>query len=973
MQQGRTFAEWVAILIDDSGWPQAEIERRMGVGGGLLSKWRSEEVGSPRRENVVAFADVLRLGLPERAALLAAAGYQVALSSGADAADDAAARRRYLAALRQRYNVVETHAFTALSQDERVGSPRRLDLLGETGVYVPLTFDPPATSPTGGSETQVSRITKHTAADPEAPEGERRPLSLADVLSLPGHLAIVGDAGCGKTTLLHVILSTLAADNPRTVAPDLAPALPEPVPLPVLLPLRLFEQACQTADPAVAGQMGDYRRCAADLLRFIDDWFNRWCPEAGLPPGFLEAHLLAGRAWLLLDALDEVPDPAHRETVRNVIQELAGGLAGTRLLVTARVAAYRHTRLDDRFTVVAVRDLDGEQRTRLIHAIYGGLALPDAGRRAGDLDRRFRDSEALRELARTPVMVWTAAVIHALRGELPEGRAALYGAYVDILLKQSFKRTRYDTAAVDELADGDGWPLAERRELLAYAAFQVHRRLEDRPHERGVPSAVVGEDELADELLAAYLQEHADLRPREARRRAREFLSLMVERSGLLYEAEGGYTIGDHLTMQEFLAGRYLGEHCRWQDPEGYEALFCHKVGHTWWREVFLLAAGHLAEERSSEAKGFLERIAAQGETPPAQLGALALAAQGLLQLRARLRRPTWYPGLAQTLANRLYQKLYAQPVAAPPAARQEAALALGLLYGYPGREGSLADPRFPHPCGLSEFVPIAAGSFWMGDDEGREDERPCHRVTLDAYALARFPTTNVMYAYFVDDGGYEDARWWAAAIADGCWAEGRIWDYVGDRDRPMYWDDQRFNNPSQPVVGVTWYEAAAYCAWLTAAVDDGHTYRLPTEAEWERAARGVSASMARGRRYPWGDEWRADCANSQEAGLGAPSPVGIFPRGAAQGGLEDLVGNVWEWCHDWYTGDAYARRAGRAVNPRGPETGDSRVLRGGSWFEKVTEKGRGVCRCGSRGGAGPGSRVDFWGFRCARASSSVP
>jgi hypothetical protein len=535
-----------------------------------------------------------------------------------------------------------------------------------------------------------------------------RPLVLADALRLPGHLAIVGDAGCGKTTLLHVILSVLAAEDPRSIAPDLIPALPEPHPLPVLLPLRLFEQACRPAEPSAAGHLGDYQRCAADLLRFVDDWFNRWCPEAGLPPGFLAAHLRAGRAWLLLDALDEVPVPAHREAVRNVIEELAGGLAGTRLLVTARVAAYRHTPLTDRFTVVTVRDLDGEQRTRLVYAIYGGLALPDAERRAADLDKRFHGSESLRGLARTPVMVWTAAVIHALRGELPEGRAALYDAYVDILLKQSFKRTRYDTAAVDELADGGGWPLAERRELLAYAAFQVHRRLEDRPPERGSRSAVVGEDELADELLAPYLQEYAGLKLREARLRAREFLALMVERSGLLYETEDGYTIGDHLTMQEFLAGRYLGEHYRWHDPEGYEALFRDRVGHTWWSEVFLLAAGHLAEERSSEAKGFLERIAAQGETPAAQLVALALAAQGLLQLRARLRRPTWYPGLAQTLANRLYQKLYAQPVAAPPPTRQEA-LWLSRPGGQPGRP-PLPPPLRPARVCARRGRPLLAG-----------------------------------------------------------------------------------------------------------------------------------------------------------------------------------------------------------------------------------------------------------------------
>jgi formylglycine-generating enzyme required for sulfatase activity len=898
-----------------------------------------------------------------------------------DSPESMAARNRYLAALSARYNVIETHAFTALAQDEGVGSPRRLPLLAagdRPGVYVPLSFDARTAQrdllEMAGGKAKARRTTDER----ELAEQEMRPLELVGVLELPGHLALVGDAGCGKTTVLHVVVSALAAEDPAAVAPDLALALPEPRPLPVFLPLRLFERACGRDE----GQLGDghpnaYRRCAADLLRFVDDWFAQWCPAAELPPGFLATHLRAGRAWLLLDALDEVPDPAHRETVRNVIQELAGQLPGTRLIVTARVAAYHTTRLDERFTVLHVRDLDEAQRTQMVHAIYAGLALPDAGRRAADLDGRFQSSEALRDLARTPVMVWTAAVIHALRGELPEGRAALYEAYVDILLKQSFKRTRYDTAAVDELADGGEWPLADRREYLTYAAFGVHRLLEDRPARRGERVVVVGEDELADELLAPYLQEHTGLTLRDARRRARDFLALMVERSGLLYETEGGYTLGDHLTMQEFLAGRYLADHYRWDDAEGYAALFRDKVGHTWWREVFLLAAGYLAEARSSEAKRFLELIGAQGEAPADRLAALALAARGLLQLRARLRRPPWYTALAQTLANRLYQALYTNPADAPPADRQEAGLALGLLYGYPGEGGALADPRFAHPGGLPDFVPIEAGWFWMGDGWGTEHERPRHRVYLDAYELARFPTTNAMYARFLEAGGYEDGRWWATAIADDRWAGGQIRDSLSERTQPVYWDDPRFNNPCQPVVGITWYEAAAYCVWLSATQEDGaaagRVYRLPTEAEWERAARGPSAAdeeseSGQGWKHPWGDKWREDHCNSEEAGLGTTSAVGIFSKGAAQDGLEDMVGNVYKWCQDWYAEDCYARSR-EARNPAGPDAGDYRIIRGGSWGSN----GPKYCRCGCRRGLIPGDGGNYWGFRCARASSSVP
>jgi formylglycine-generating enzyme required for sulfatase activity/transcriptional regulator with XRE-family HTH domain len=985
MAKPQTFAEWVNYFVLRSGMTQAEIERRMDVSKGTLTKWKGDEVGTPRRENVEALADVLRLTPQERATLLAAAGYQVVISSTLDTADYAAARARYLAALREQYDFVETHAFMELAPDERVGSPRRLSLLGEGGVYVPLTFDAPAAHRAVLAEGDEGVDSKAEARLRELAEREMHPLSLAQVLQLPDHLAIIGDAGSGKTTVLHVIVSATAAGDPRAVAPDLVAVLPDPRPIPVFLPLRLFEHACRD---------DTYTRCAADLLRFVDDWFARWYPAANLPPHFLADHIREGRAWFLLDALDEVPDAVHRETVRNVIQELAGYGYGTRLIVTARVAAYRGTRLDDRFSVVTVRDLDDDQRTRMVHAIYGGLALLDAKRRANALADRLRGSEALQDLTHTPVMVWTAAVIHALRGELPESRAALYDAYVDILLKQSFKRTRYDTAAVDELVEGQGWPLPERREYLTHAAFEIHRRLETQPERRGERRVVVGEDELTDQVLAPYLHKHSGMPLREARRRAREFLTLMVERSGLLYETDQGYTIGDHLTMQEFLAGRYLGEHYRWEDAEGYESLLREKVGHTWWQEVFLLTAGYLAEKRSSDARRFLLQVAARREEPAAQLTALALAAQGLLQLRAKLRRPTWYASLAQELANRLYQCLYAEPTPstgpstgsgrgsgqapAPVAVRQEAGLALGLLYGYPG-QGSLPDPRFAHPGSLPDFVRVEGGPFWMGSTEeevarliketGEEyfkRELPRHRVYLDTFELARFPTTNAMFARFMDDGGYQDRRWWAEAIADGRWAEGKVRDWAGERTQPAYWDDLRFNNPAQPVVGVTWYEAVAYCAWLTATLNDSHTYRLPTEAQWERAARGSPCEGEGVNRYPWGEEWQEDHCNSEETGLETTSPVGLFPQGAAQGGLQDMAGNVYEWCQDWYAGDYYARSR-EAHNPSGPEKGEMRVLRGGSWYDK----GLVYSRCGYRNWFNPRFGNYDWGFRCARALSS--
>ncbi|MCP4531623.1 MAG: NACHT domain-containing protein, partial [Delftia sp.] len=678
-----------------------------------------------------------------------------------DSPDYVKARARYLAALRERYGVLQTHAFTALARDERAGSARRLPLLGEGGVYVPLNFDAPSARRGDLQGDGADLPGKSEARLREMAERESTPLTLADVLAVPGHLALIGDAGSGKTTLLHVIASSLAAGSIHAVAPDLAAVPPEPRPLPVLLPLRLFEHAC--------GQ-GRYDRSTADLLHFVDDWFPRWCPDVALPSGFLSDHVRAGRAWFLLDALDEVANPDHRQAVRNAIENLADGFPKTRLIVTARVAGYRGARLDDRFTVARVRDLDDEQRERMIHAIYDGLDLDDAERRAGDLVGRFRD-EALRGLGRTPVMVWTAAVIHALRGELPDSRAALYDGYVDILLKHSFKRSHFDTASVDELSGGLGWSLPERREYLNYAAFQVHRLLEDQPERRGERFLVVGEDELADRILAGYFQDNLRMDRREARRQARDFLSVMVAHSGLLYETSEGYSIGDHLTMHEFLAGCYLGDQVDAADL----AFPWERMTASWWRQVFILATGYLAEKRGFAASKFLWRIMDQeGKTPAERLAVLSLAARCLLPLRRRRQQPSWYGRLARELSGKLYGQLYAEPTSEPVATRQDAGLALGLLYGYPA-EGGLDDPRFPHPEGLPDFVRVEGGEFWMGDDEAeRADEHPRHRVRLDGFELARFPTTNAMFARFMAAGGYEERRWRDAAIAAGEWSESK-------------------------------------------------------------------------------------------------------------------------------------------------------------------------------------------------------
>jgi formylglycine-generating enzyme required for sulfatase activity len=192
------------------------------------------------------------------------------------------------------------------------------------------------------------------------------------------------------------------------------------------------------------------------------------------------------------------------------------------------------------------------------------------------------------------------------------------------------------------------------------------------------------------------------------------------------------------------------------------------------------------------------------------------------------------------------------------------------------------------------EFVEIPAGKFWMGWEDGLPGEGPRHPVSVDDFAIATTPVTNADYARFLEANPVP----------------------------PAFWDRPHFNHPRQPVVGVSWAEAAAYCEWLT--VETGQNYRLPTEAEWEKAARGGRD----GARYPWGNHAPEDVFTGVTLPLDRPPQVGFGPPNGF--GLTDLSGSCHEWCVDWYAEGYYA--ASPTLNPHGPVAGSRRASRGGAW-----------------------------------------
>jgi formylglycine-generating enzyme len=239
------------------------------------------------------------------------------------------------------------------------------------------------------------------------------------------------------------------------------------------------------------------------------------------------------------------------------------------------------------------------------------------------------------------------------------------------------------------------------------------------------------------------------------------------------------------------------------------------------------------------------------------------------------------------------------------------------------------ASDRFLEPA----CVAIPAGSFLMGFDQGRDEERPAHRVWVDPFEMAIYQVRNRDFAAFMQAAGHP---------------------------APPDWGQAAFDDPDYPVVSVSWLEAQKYCQWLEGVT--GCHFRLPTEAEWERAARGGIEGWL----YPWGDEppqsraeyrerWGGEVRGPLPVGQGAPNPFGIY----------DLCENVHEWCADWYGVDYYAESP--AQNPLGPAAGERRASRGGSWRHHIK-----VSRVAARSSIPPAFQYADYGFRIVRGEQKV-
>ncbi len=741
--------------------------------------------------------------------------------------------------------------------------------------------------------------------------------------------------------------------------------------------------------------LNSYRAAAQGSLPEPREWLAaRWARDYPQLPA-LEPQLQHGQVLLLLDALNEMPHQSaadyHRLVGlwRDFIHEATR--QGNRIVFSCRSLDYSASLSSPLLRVpqIEVQPLEAAQMQTFLaaycqaHAARLWLALKDTP--------QFK-------LYQTPYFLKLLCDQIEATGELPKGRAELFTGFV----RQALQRERtgelfglagglLSEADHQKLSLGNRWrnafELPERGVLLpklAELAFAMQRRSLE------TEGAQVRIDyDAACDLLADP----------QAERLLKAGLALNVLDQDV---AQFEITFF-HQLLQEYFAARQLAKapdpalvHVEWTTDKARPALAETVAGladgdplpplpQTGWEETTLTAA-----PMARDPQAFIRALLVVN-LPLAGRCAAAPEAQVSETLKDELRA-----------ALRQRAQDFAQ---ADLRARIAAGEALGLL----------GDPRFKlggsqGQCLLPPLVKIAGGKYTIGDDKGEYDrEKPAHTVELAAFEIGQFPVTNAEYAKFIEARGYADEQWWdtpsaSAWLKEGGsegakeswretrqllqrnWSEAEIrkqanftpeqkdqyievrnetdeefeqrleeWFPVGKLYRePEYWNDTRFNNPAQPVVGVTWYEARAYCNWLTANASDGRLYRLPTEFEFEAAARGKA-----GRQFPYGKKFDHRRCNTFESHLRRTTPVGIFDNATPEGAY-DLIGNAYTWTLSIYDQQ-------RFPYPYRPDAGREdvsaidvkRVLRGGAW-DNLQLLARAVYRFNNP----PGFRDYLTGFR---------
>lgn len=736
-------------------------------------------------------------------------------------------------------------------------------------------------------------------------------------------LVLLGAPGSGKSSFVNFVTLCLAGellgDRPAHVARLRAP-LPreekeeeqeqsdaQPWEHGALIPVRIVLRNFVASGLPPAKQ----RATADDLWRFIESELRESSLGKFAQP--LKEELQKHGGLILLDGLDEVPEAeARRSQIKEVVEDFVDAFGLCRFVVTSRTYAYQNEAwMLDGFAARVLAPFNPAQINAFVERWYTrfaairDLSLADAEGRALLLKEAIAHNDRLQPLATQPLLLTLMANLHAYRGgSLPERREQLYAAAVELLLDWwERQRVVYEGEQVrvaqpsllEYLKIGKDRMVAALSEL----AFSVHRDNPD-PAKR----AVMRQADVIDALFNASTDSSI---------RHGQLIEYLSQRAGLLSPEGNRIFSFPHRTFQEYLAARHLtgGSY-----PDEVAELARTDPGR--WREVLLLAGAHAATGTESPIWELVDALCFRPPGAPgygvaddwgAHLAGQVLSENAdLTQIRTRNQ-----PKLERVRQGLVYVLEKSQ---LPALERAHAGRSLARL----------GDPRtYVMTVAGMHFCLIPAGAFLRVDAKKQKAEEIGPEEINYDYWMGRFPVSNAQYGEFIAAGGYANREFWAKAIEAGYWDKGKFkgrWDSEA-RVAPVA-VGAPYDLPNHPVVGMTWYEACAFCDWLTGHLRKQHRLAnnlivtLPLEAEWAKAACGgldtpphvVQANELldtwqpiekrvkplSGQRYPWGELFNADKANTSESEINSTSVLGCFAGGASGCGVEEMSGTVWEW-----------------------------------------------------------------------------
>jgi formylglycine-generating enzyme required for sulfatase activity len=870
----------VFLLSDDAPWPPKFVDK--GKSARLVNALR-DDLGQTRLASFFKSKD-------ELAGLVGTAitNWEREQPGKGGLPDDAGASEvppAYLDWVRRECGSIELLGLRLKQgQSVRIGS-----------VYVPLTTtlreEPVAKASRKGKRPAQAKALRSSGKEAEP--------SLLLGLVERRSLYVSGAPGSGKSTFCRWLAWLLAAGVMPDAEPEGADEAPEERypealarKLPVLIRLRDFHGSLPEAHALTAHQ--------------FEGALARWLEErrpGGLTWRGLQARLGSGEAVLMFDGADEVPASRRSALFSGLAQCLpAWEKPGNRILLTSRPYGVSDTDLGRLgLSHAPLADLAPPFQARLVRRWFRILAedAEGAARTAAGLLADLRQRPWLVPLAENPLLLTAMCIVYGEGKRLPQDRHELYDRIVDTVLHNRFPAPEV--------------PLVRNR--LAVIAHGMHTGL-GLGEERETPEAQTTEDEI-DRLLEAY--QHANY-TEEGFKRVNETRDQLLSQSGLLLPLESRRAAFYHLSFQEFLAAERTAD----VDRERLLEVFRARGDRPEWRNTLsFLYGSQLANNVAPRRAVDLLLGLLAGFTPETRPTPVILAADAIEILRGRRVH------LQETKLDGM-RALCQAAMRGPRRAVERCAYGEAL--------GRIGDPRFRADAWflpadeMLGFVEIPAGPFLMGSDESQDrqaesSELPQSTLQLPTYFIARYPVTVAQFRAFVEDqagnGGFRP----------------------GDSECLRGVDNH-------PVVLVSWHEALAYCRWLTAklssadlvperlrgvlAPQDSRTawcVTLPSEAQWEKAARGID-----GRIYPWGNEPDPEKANYDDTGINTTSTVGCFPAGASPFKIEEMSGNVWEWTRSLWGPDprtpefAYPYQPGDGRQSLDAPGGVLRVLRGGSW-----------------------------------------